>query len=145
MTELEKTIKYTKNLLVSPEIQQLPEETQKIDKSSKSAILLKVIKPEISLFKIQEKLNTELNKYEEHPIINTKISRKNNLLIINSTTEDETDALLKFIETMEDIKDQVEITIKSEDLRKIILLGIPRTKTQSQVISQIKQKHPNST
>lgn len=73
------------------------------------------------------------------------IARDRNTLIIKAETDKETDEILKAIENIETLKEAIEIEIKTENTKKIIILGIPQIIDEEKVKNQIKQNIGNST
>lgn len=111
---------------------------------SQSAIQIKCNNQEMRRNRIIDTLNSQISKYTDVRKIISRITRNNSILIIKSDTDANTEFLLKFIEDIDLLKDKIEIILKSNDLRKIIITGIPTTTHTKNLLEQIqKQQNPN--
>lgn len=65
------------------------------------------------------------------------LSRNKNTLIIKSTTEENLNKLMKTIEEISSLKHIIELTYKSTNLKKLIILGIPSEIAAEEVINNL--------
>lgn len=64
-------------------------------------------------------------------------SRDKNMLIIKSTTEENVNKLLKTTDDITTLKNIIEITYKSTNLKKVIILGVPKDISEDDILKQI--------
>lgn len=109
---------------------------------SKSAILIRRLpNTQLSINDIRTILTRETKKYTDKQPINCRIGRDRNTLIIKSTTEEDTTNLMKRIEEIPTLKDIIEITYNSVNLRRIIILGIPQDIDSKELLQTIQDKY----
>lgn len=106
---MENLITETKNILSSGGIDNRKPRTTTEHKLSHSEILLRSIKSSSPLNEIQDLLNREMEQGNNLPPIHCWKSRPNNLLIVKSDTDDNTEKLLERIEMIQNITETVEI------------------------------------
>lgn len=106
---------------------------------SKSAILVRRINTSLTLNNLRTILTRETKDKTTVQNVFCGIARDKNTLIIKAETDTETEEILKAIENIETLKEAIEITIKYENTKKIIILGIPQTIDEENIKNQIKQ------
>lgn len=106
--------------------------------TSESAILLKKLpSTKMSINTIRNILNVETKNNQNLPRIYCETSRSRNTLIIKSVSEDETEKLLHIIERVEKLRDITELTFRTSNQKKIIILGIPSIIQPEDIIKKI--------
>lgn len=106
--------------------------------TSESAILLKKTQAtKTSLHTIRNLLNTETKNIPDLPKIYCETARDRNTLIIRSNSEENTEKTLRIIEGIERLKDITELTYKTINFKKIIVLGIPLFTQPEEVTEKI--------
>lgn len=109
---------------------------------SKSAILIKRLKnTSMTTNDIRNLLTRETKEKLKSTEIYCTISKDRNMIIIKSTTEDKVNNILKIIEEIKALKSITEITYKSTNIKKIIVLGIPTEILEEDIIQQINNQY----
>lgn len=112
---------------------------------SKSAVLIERTNTKMSLNEIRTILTRETRGKTKVKDILCRPARDGNTLIIKGQTEDETQELLKAIEEVQSLKDSITITIKSSNLKKIIILGIPKEFEHEKIREEIQKQYTTET
>lgn len=113
-------------------------------KYSKSAILVTRQKnTNMSLNDIRIKLTRETRDKVEFRQIHCELAKNKNTLIIKTFSDETTEKLLDTIEKIESLKDVIDVTLKSADLRKLIILGIPKDMNPDEIINNLRSLYPS--
>lgn len=126
---------------------QIPSSTEKISqkmhhKYSKAAILIRRRQnTSITLNEMRKILTRETKNIVKDQQIYCELARDRNTLVIKTHNDEATQKLLEAIENINSLRDIMEITFKSMNLRKIILLGIPTEYDPEEVIQQLQEKY----
>lgn len=106
---------------------------------SKSAVLVKRQATNMSINDIRVILQRETkNKIQDNQIY-CETAKDNNTLIIKGTTEENTNKLLEIIEKIETLKNITEIIFKAANLKKFIVMGIPKYLKKEDTINKIQE------
>lgn len=109
-------------------------------KYSNAAILLKRrLNSKLSLGVIRKILNKETQGTQDLPVVFCEIARDRETLIIKTDTDENTAKVLKIIENITTLAEAIEITYRAENTKKVIILGIPTTSTEEEVVKKIHQ------
>lgn len=105
---------------------------------SRSAVLIKRrADSKISINSLRNLLNKETMNIPSLPKIHCDTSRDRETLIVRTESEEDTDRVLRAIEEISQLKELADITIKSSDNRKVIILGIPDMVQPEEVVTAI--------
>lgn len=119
---------------------------QKVQKRySKSAVLIQRTTTKLSLNDIRTILTREARGKTMIKDILCRPARDGNTLIIKGQTEEETQELLKIIETVQTLKDSITITIKTTNIKKIIILGIPIDINHEDILKDLQKQYKPET
>lgn len=111
-------------------------------KYSKAAILIRRRQnTSITLNEMRKILTRETKNIVKDQQIYCELARDRNTLVIKTHNDEETLKLLEAIENTTTLRDIMEITYKSMNLRKIIMLGIPTEYDPQEVIQQLQEKY----
>lgn len=107
---------------------------------SKSAILIKRTRTSnMSLTDIATILTRETRLKSLTKDILCELARDRNTLIIKTKSDETTHKLLEIIEDIASLKDIIDITLKSANLKKLIILGIPADITKEEIIQDLNE------
>lgn len=105
---------------------------------SRAAILIKRnTSTNTTLSTIREILNRAARNTTGLPKITCYTSRDKNTLIIQAEDDTKTEEVLKFIETIATLKDITELTFRSTNMKKVIIIGIPNIMESEEITEKI--------
>lgn len=111
-------------------------------KYSKAAILIRRRQnTTITQNNMRKILTRETKTIVKEQQIYCELARDRNTLVIKTHNDEETHKLLEAIENINSLRDIMEITYKSMNLRKIIILDIPTEYDPQEMIQQLQEKY----
>lgn len=114
--------------------------TKNLSTISESAILIKRRKnTKISMAYLKNFLHKETKDLPNLPKLICANTRDKDVLLLKSDTDDEIDKLLNILDGLDSLKELAEITYKSENRKRIIILGVPVTIESDEIIDKIKE------
>lgn len=117
-------------------------EKKNITQFSKSAILIRRTKnTQLSTNDIRKILTRETKENSINKQIYCGTTKDNNTLIIKTTKDEDTNKLLEIIENITSLKEAIETTYKSNNIKKIIILGIPTELTEEEIVKHIESQY----
>lgn len=109
---------------------------------SRAAILLKRrTSTTTTLNTIRDLLNRKAKAVPGLPKISCYTARDRNTLIIQAENDEETEKVLEFLDNISTLKDIAELTYKSTNMRKIIILGIPEITEEEEITGKILEEY----
>lgn len=109
---------------------------------SKSAIIIRRLKnTQLTLNEIRQILTRETKDRTMQKQIYCGPSKDKNAIIIKTTDDKDTNKLLQSIENITSLKDIIETTYKSTNLKKIIILGIPKEIPEDEIMKIIDDEY----
>lgn len=135
---------YAEKLKLNTQMNQPPSNTSlnhPNETFSSPAIILKKLPSSMSTATIKDILYREFKKEpRSHNILCTP-ARERNTLIIKTHDPDHINSISDKIQEIQTLKDITELTIKTSNLRKIIIFGIPEVMQEQEIIEKIKQDY----
>lgn len=118
----------------------LIDQTKNLSTISESAILIKRKKnTKISMAYLKNFLHKETKELPNLPKFICTNTRDKDVLLLKSDTDDEIDKLLNILDGLDSLKEIAEITYKSENRKRIIILGVPVIIDPEEIIDKIKE------
>lgn len=134
-------IMQTEELPTKPQYSKiLMDQTKNISTISESAILIKRRKnTKISMAYLRNLLHSETKELLNLPKLICTNTRDKDVLLIKSDSDEGIDKLLNILDGLESLKEIAEITYKSENRKRIIILGVPVVMEPQEIVDKIKQ------